>query len=104
MATISKDMRGNWRAETRLAFADSSDRLLQVVTCKSHAGGFYTFAQAVKREHGGFSFVMYQDFRETIGRSAAARCTQKAVTAFHASHDLDAVMTRAKAFYADRGR
>lgn len=103
MATIRKDIRGNWRAETRLAFADGSDRLLQVVTCKSHAGGFRTFAQAVKREHGGFSYVMYQDYSETLGRSPA-RCTEKSVTAFHASHDLDAVMTRAKAFYADRGR
>ena len=103
MTRITKDMRGHWRAETRLAFADGSERLLQIITRKSNAPGIFSFAQVVKREHGGFSHVMYQDYAEKLGRSDK-RCTQKAVTDFHATHDADAIMARAKAFYAERGR
>lgn len=90
--------RSGWQVET--CFPLPGGRELSFSTSKRHDGTLCTTA-SVSKVHGLCrTFVMFQDYMETIRREKV-RCTAKTVQAQHldALKDKDAIMAEVKAQY-----
>ena len=75
-------------------------RFLEVMTSKS-GGRLGTSAHVAIHENGFVTWNMFGDFRERC-MVTTQRCTEKSVTAQHATvmADIEGIKARAKAFYA----
>ena len=102
MTLIRKDIRGNWKAESK--FNLPNGRSLEISTHKVSSGQLITSAIVGKDEGAFFSYVMYQDLSERMVYSAPTKCTGKKVEEQH-NHALTLVedlKTKIAAFYASK--
>lgn len=82
MTIVQKSIRGTWEAVDEIELG--SGRVLKVSTHKVSSGDIITTATVLKREGGFLSHMMFQDFSQRLLVSAV-RCTEKNVTAHHAT-------------------
>ncbi len=94
--------RSGWQVETCFPLPDG--RELSFSTSKRRDGLLCTTASVSKRDGLGRTFVMFQDYTETIRREKV-RCTANTVQAQHldALKDKDIVMAEVKAQYSPEG-
>lgn len=96
-----KDMRGNWRAETKIDLEDSM--ILQVLTHKVYSGALVTSAKIHKQEGAFLVHAMYSDFHKCL-KSTKTRVTSKAVAEQHgeALRQVEQLKEEVKQFYAKK--
>ncbi len=82
MTIVQKSIRGSWEAVDELEIG--SDRVLKVSTHKVSSGDIVTTATVLKRDNGFLSHMMFRDYSKRLLVSAV-RCTEKNVTAHHAT-------------------
>lgn len=95
--------RDGWQARSDYQVPDRKERL-RISTYKSQRGGLQTIASCYRRtaDGQGETFVMFQDYMETITADRAARCTEKPIKTLHAQAEavVADIMARAVAHYA----
>ena len=88
-----------WTAESVHKMDDT--RHVNLCTMKRGNGSLATTATAVKyNRDGSYMYAVFQDFTAVVASSVPKRVTQKVVEAQHASIDVEAVLEKARAFYA----
>lgn len=100
MATVTKDNRGNYKTDSRVAI--SNGRTLQISTFKNGSGAVVSYVTAGTVEDGHFSFMMFGDFMKQIKQTFHKRITADVVGTQHDDviRNLGGVKAEAEAFYA----
>jgi hypothetical protein len=98
--------RDGWEAHSEIDTGDG--RVLRIDTHKRGLGGVSTSATSVvpSADGGGFSYLPFSDFCETVIQEREVRCTEKSVRNQHLRAMLNATDIKAKAlaFYAERAK
>ena len=100
--TVSKDMRGAWRAENVIELGNN--RILTISTHKTFSGNLVTTATVGKREGAFVSHMMFTDFSKQCALSKPARTTSKVVAEQHGNVMAlkDDIVREAVAFYTPK--
>ena len=72
-----------WVAETDVQLEGT--RYLNVMTLKSSRGQIVTRAQAILKENGMTSFIIFQDYNKTLARCEGKKATEKNIAQCHES-------------------
>lgn len=89
-----------WLAESEVELFDK--KVLRVSTMKRSSGRLVTMAQAMEDNGNGMvSFIMFQDFNQTLETSSPKKVTEKAVREQQAKvmANIESAVAAAKAYY-----
>lgn len=104
MKTVfSTNIRGAYEGETTVPIGEDGERKLElrITTYKNYNKKLVTHATAVEPTAYGFSYVVFQDFSQTIYTSSPARITKKAIEEQHmnALEHVDSLVLAAQMHY-----
>ena len=95
---VYRDWDKKLRAETCIMIDDTKE--LSISTSKSSSGMLVTGAHVMHIKDNSKSCVLFQDFSESrVLQSRLGRVTEKVILAQHGQVDIEALITKAKAFY-----